>query len=105
MTPSIEEARKLCEDGALQWTNHAFVRLMQRNISTRDVEYAIMNGEIIEAYPDDYPYPSGLVLCAEVFGKPLHVVCGFAPDRLWIITAYRPDLSEWETDYRTRKGN
>ena len=104
MTPSIEEARKFCESGALQWTNHVFVRLMQRNISTNDVEYAIMNGEIIETYPYDYPYPSCLVLCVEVRGEPLHVVCGFAPDRLWIITAYRPDLSEWEYDYKTRRG-
>lgn len=78
---------------------------MQRNISKKDVEYAIMTGEIIEVYPEDYPYPSCLVLCTEVSGAPLHVVCGFAPDRLWIITAYRPDLAEWETDYRTRKEN
>lgn len=105
MEPSIEKARKFCESGALQWTNHVFVRLMQRNISTNDVEYAIMNGEIIEVYPEDYPYPSSLVLCMEIGGAPLHVVCGFAPDRLWIITAYRPDLTEWETDYRTRKEN
>ena len=105
MTPSIEEARKFCESGALKWTNHVFVLLMQRNISTNDVEYAIMNGEIIETYPYDYPYPSCLVLCVEVRGEPLHVVCGFAPDRLWIITAYRPDLSEWESDYKTRRGH
>ena len=105
MTHSIEEARKFCKEGALQLTNHVFVRLMQRNISTNEVEYAIMNGEIIESYPEDYPYPSCLVLCLEVHGKPLHVVCGFAPEKLWIITAYRPDAMEWEADYKTRKEN
>ena len=54
---------------------------------------------IIEDYPDDHPYPNCLLLGA----GPLHVVCGMAEDRLFIITAYRPDPSEWGPDYKTRK--
>ncbi len=100
---NIEEMRRLCRAGATQWTNHVMMRLIQRSISTSDVEYAILNGEIIEEYPDDTPYPSGLVLGIIQRG-PLHVVCGVAPERLWIITAYWPDLSEWEPDFKHRKG-
>lgn len=104
MNISIEKARSFCKAGALQWTDHVFLRLIQRHIKTSDVEYTIMNGEIIEEYPTDYPHPSCLIFSTLKDGCPLHVVCGFAPDRLWLITAYYPDLIIWEPDYKTRKG-
>lgn len=88
----------------MQWTYHVMTRLIQRGISTDDVEYAIMNGEIIEKYPEDTPYPSCLVLGILTQGRPLHVVCGVAPDKLWFITAYYPNLDEWEPDFKRRKG-
>lgn len=47
---------------------HAAKRMDERGISVKDVEYTIINGKIIEDYPDDLPYPSCLVLCAEVDG-------------------------------------
>ena len=59
------------------------------------------SGGIIEEYPQDYPYPSCLLL--HVLEKPLHVVCGAGDGQLWIITVYRPDPSQWETDFATRK--
>ncbi|MCL2366577.1 MAG: DUF4258 domain-containing protein [Oscillospiraceae bacterium] len=66
--------------------------------------HAITNGEIIEQYRDDYPYPSCLILGATVSNKQhLHVVCGVSNGRLWIITTYYPDLGKWEADYKTRK--
>ncbi|MCL2810105.1 MAG: DUF4258 domain-containing protein [Treponema sp.] len=41
----------------LRWTNHILVRLLQRNIRIDDVKAALMNCEIIEQYPNDYPFP------------------------------------------------
>jgi len=35
--------------------------MFQRDISECEVEYVILNGEIIEEYLDDKPYPSYLV--------------------------------------------
>ena len=55
---NIEEIQDLCRNNELRWTNHIFVRLIQRNISMADVKQAIMTGEIIEVYPDDYPDPT-----------------------------------------------
>lgn len=61
-----------------------------------------MNGEIIENYPEDYPFPSALVLeCKN--GKPMHIVAGIGKNKLWIITAYYPDEKHWSSDYKTRK--
>lgn len=96
--------QKLCSEHKLRWTDHIFKRLVQRNISMDDVQKVILNGEIIENYPDDYPYPSCLILGFMHNNNALHVVC--APDEesevLWLITAYFPD-SRWESDFKTRK--
>ena len=63
-----------------------------------EVMRAIMTGEVIEDYPDDYPYPSALIS-----GNGLHVVAGVGDGRLWLITSYRPDPEQWEDDLKTRK--
>ena len=78
-------------------------RLLQRGISLDDVTDAIKNGEIIEDYPDDYPYPSCLILGRDKNAQALHVVCGFTENELWLITAYRPSEEIWENDLKTRK--
>jgi hypothetical protein len=67
------------------------------------VENALMNGEIIEQYPTDYPFPSCLVLGYTKAGKPLHVVCGSSGVELWLITAYFPSPSEWTEDFKQRR--
>ncbi|WP_026767768.1 DUF4258 domain-containing protein [Selenomonas ruminantium] len=91
--------KKLCKEDNISWTNHVLQRLIQRGIHTSDVVEAIMTGEIIEDYPDDYPYPSCLVLGS----NKLHVVCGVGEGRLWIITAYSPTPDKWESDLKTRR--
>ena len=90
--------KALCRQGKIEWTEHAASRILQRGITRQEVKEAIMTGEIIEDYPDDYPYPSNLIL-----GKSLHVVCGIGEGRVWIITAYRPSMDKWEKDLKTRK--
>ncbi len=84
------------------WTNHVLIRLIQRNILQSDVEYAIMNGKIIEQYPDDYPNSSCLILGFTTKEKILHVVCGINEGNVWIITAYEPDSSKWNEDFSKR---
>ncbi|MCL2421551.1 MAG: DUF4258 domain-containing protein [Defluviitaleaceae bacterium] len=101
----IAEIKNLCNNGALRWTNHVMVRLTQRRITTDDVVYALQNGEIIEKYPTDYPYPSCLVLGVALDKRKIHVVCGFGKKELWLITAYYPNPDEWTEDFKTRKEN
>ena len=78
-------------------------RLLQRRIFLEDVTHAIKCGEIIEDYPDDYPYPSCLIFGRDRNNQALHVVCGESENELWLITAYRPSLEFWEEDLKTRK--
>jgi len=100
---SIEIIKKLVKDGKIRWTNHVMVRLLQRNITQEDIEQAILNGEVIEIYENDYPYPSCLVYGVNLKNEILHIVCGFNNAEIWIITAYYPDDIKWKSDKKTRR--
>lgn len=99
------ELRKLCIPKNIRITLHAAKRLEQRRIFLKDVIACIMNGEIIEQYPDDYPYPSCLILGMSIEDKYLHVVIGNHESDLFLITAYFPSFDKWESDFKTRKEN
>ena len=99
----ITDLQKLCENGSIRWTGHILKRLMQRGIFQASVVQAIRSGEIIEQYPNDYPYPSCLLLGTTAAGEALHIVCGIGEGEVWLITAYHPDPDEWESDLKTRR--
>ena len=77
-------------------------KIEKRDIKLSDIKQCIKNGEVIEDYPDDYPYPSSLLL-GYTDNKPLHIVVGIGNELLWLITAYYPDNEKWEDDNKTRK--
>ncbi len=99
-----ESFSTIIQKGAIEWNRHALERMMERGISRRDVMDVLLDGEIIEHYPSDYPFPSVLM-----FGKPdmtpLHVVVACDNDRetLYIITAYYPDDVHFLGDHKTRR--
>lgn len=92
------------KNGRIEWQKHALEQMLERGISRETVKEVLRNGEIIENYPDDKPYPSGLFL-GWIKGEPLHVVAAFDSLTGWcfIITAYKPDLEHFESDYKTRR--
>lgn len=73
-------------------------------IFEHEVHEAIQKGEVIEAYPEDKPYPSVLIFGITATGRPLHVVCAYGEtDKLAIVvTVYHPNEELW-TDFRRRK--
>lgn len=101
---TMTDIRRLAQsDDKVIVSGHAAQRLRSRSIRYADVIAALTGGEIIEQYPEDYPYPSCLVLGAAVNGRYLHVVCGSDGEYLWIITAYYPSEDKWSDDFRTRR--
>jgi len=84
------------------YREHAIQRMFERDILESDIEDTINNGEIIEEYCDDKPYPSFLSL--RFCDKPLHVV--FAKNQkentIIVITTYYPNKEKWSNDYKTR---
>lgn len=99
----IDELKKLCSDDKIKWTLHALKRLRERKIPVHAAVEAILCGEAINQYHDDKPFPSYLIFNGND-NEPLHVVVSTDGDAVYIITAYVPDLDEWEADYKTRKG-
>ena len=99
----IEEIRALCSDETIEVTSHMLQRLQKRNIAYSEVKQALWNGVIIEDYPEDYPYPSCLVLGITTNSRIIHIVVGIGGDKLWLITAYEPDSDKWSEDFKVRK--
>jgi len=99
----IEDLHKLCSNKKVKWTTHIVKRLQERGIEPSDVKNCIFNGEIIEQYPEDYPFPSCLVYGTALSGKLIHTVAGMGDGYLWVITAYFPTTEKWNDDLKTRK--
>ena len=99
---NIEYIRKLYGSGGVIWTDHIQKRLEKRNINIADIEKVLMYGEIIEKYPEDYPYPSCLILGFNVNNNYIHVVCGINNIELHLITAYYPNPDKWSEDFKVR---
>ena len=82
---------------------HALERMFQRKIQSSEVRAVLENGETIEDYPMNTPYPSRLIL-GWSSNRPIHVVADYAAEAYeWIvITVYLPDPTLWSDGYRWR---
>lgn len=71
---------------------HAVRRMFERGICEEDASEVTREGEVIEDYPEDTPYPSCLML-AWVGNRPLHVVAAHnsESEELYVVTVYEPD--------------
>ena len=97
----IRPIQEQVSKGAYQWRRHAIQRSIERSITEEEVVEILLNGEIIEEYPEDKYGPSCLILGRTQSGRPLHIQCSLPPT-IWIITLYEPDPQEW-IDWRSRK--
>ena len=99
----ILKIKELCRSEAIEFSRHVTDRMFQRKVTADEVIEAILNGQIIEEYPDDYPYPSCLILGITIKKRPLHIVVGITDTKLWIITVYEPSHDKWTNDFTKRK--
>jgi len=84
-----------------RFTLHALERMIERKIQPVAIKEAILNGEIIEFYPEDKYGPSCLIMGSsglDIF----HVHCSLNP--VWIITAYNPAFysEKWDKSFKKR---
>ena len=100
---NIDDLKKLNSAEHYAVTEHAKLRLSERGIKLKDVINCVENGEILEQYETDKPLPSGLVLGLSIENKYLHAVVSHDDEFIYLITAYYPDLTKWNSDYKTRR--
>jgi hypothetical protein len=83
---------------------HARQSMFTRSISDECVEQVLHSGEVIEDYPNAFPFPAKL-LFGRCHRRPIHVVAAENKNRqqVIIITAYEPTLDKWEADMKTRR--
>jgi hypothetical protein len=100
-----EIIRNFAEKDRIAFKKHCVLRMNERKIRADEIRNTLTNGEIIEAYPDDRPLQSYLVLGTTEKERPIHaVVAADMADRmLWVITVYIPDPDEWDSEFRRRK--
>lgn len=90
--------------GRILWSYHVNMRLAGRFIRRASVLEALGSPEVVEAYPDDKYLPSYLVL-GSADDESFHVLVAVdvEGDNIRIVTAYRPDAGEWQSDLKTRR--
>jgi hypothetical protein len=94
----MDEIHSLISDETIILTNHLLTRMRQRGITYEALKLTLQNGEIIEQYENDFPFPS----CLINFDN-LHIVCSISERILYIITAYHPSSEKWENNGKTRR--
>lgn len=100
----ISDVRKYNNEPHYFITEHARLRMFERNIKVDDIISVIGNGKIIKQYEDDKPFPSCLISGKDSLGNAVHVVISINEENINIITAYRPDPEIWNTDFTEKKG-
>ena len=77
--------------------------MVEEELTPEAVAAPLTTGDVIEAYPDDTPYPNRLVLGWGA-GRPVHMVVADGPDTITVVvTAYRPKPTRWDPMFRTRR--
>ena len=100
---NIQPIQQLCKERKIRWSLHSSEKMMERGISRSDVLNCIEHGEIIKDYPNDTPNPSYLIFGQDMQDNIIHTVVGYTEEMLFIITAYYPSTSIFESDLKTRK--
>lgn len=99
----IEQLRTKIASNRFEFSKHALDQSILREITLQELHEAILDGEVIEDYPEDKYGPSCLVFGRTKSDRPLHVQCSH-PSReiIKIITLYQPDPEQW-IDYKVRR--
>lgn len=86
-------------------TDHADEEAQVDKLSFGEILFSVIQGEIIEDYPKDKPYPSCLIFGQNFRGEPIHSVWAYNEENKWsvLITVYRPDPNKWMNWQKRRK--
>jgi|GEM_PF-2331800 len=101
---TLSRVRDLLDRGEIELDlslPHALTEARKDGLTTDDLAAAVMVGEVVE----DYGERVLLLHFVTDYRIPFHVVLEYVPgeDVATVVTAYIPDRSLWEADWKTRK--
>ena len=107
MTEWLSRVRDCFQSERILYSRHARSEMANEEfgeVREHEVSETVLNGKVIEEYPEDRPYPSRLIYGATATGRPLHVLCAHdVEDNLVIIvTVYHPDPAKWIENERRK---
>lgn len=89
--------------GEFDYSQHAFRRAVERNISEQEIREAGAKAVIVEDYPEDKYGPTWLVLGFTRSGRPLHLQVSIVDSpQIRIVTLYEPSEDAWDDHARRR---
>ena len=100
----IEDIVDAIRSNRIRITDHADEEAQADKLTFDEIYLSVFQGEIIERYSDDRPYPSCLIYGSNFTHDPVHSVWAYNKDNQWavLITVYKPDPLRW-VNWRTRK--
>lgn len=93
----VADIIKAIQANRVNITQHARKEAKEDSLLLDEIFYSTQNGEVIEDYPTDTPYPSCLIYGQNQASDPVHSVWAYAADSqiAVLITVYRPDPNRW----------
>lgn len=106
MSETFKKIIELIEKGEVIISNHGYDELAEEGLMVKEIIASVIDGKVVEDYPEYPKGPCVLVLQKDREGNPIHVVWGIpknASSPAVLVTAYKPDLSIWTDDFMGRR--
>ncbi len=101
----FDKIRTLVEAGEVRISAHGHEELLNDDIFVKDI-ICFKGVSVIQEYPEYKRGACVLVLQRDRKDQPVHVVWGIPAEKespAVLVTAYRPDLEQWEPGFLKRK--
>jgi len=98
----VELIKQKISDGEYVYSMHAEIERKAEDLTFHQIEYALLNCEILEYYPDTGRGESCLIL-GFADNIPIHAVCGWRGAQIAIITVYIPKPPKFIDPWTRRK--
>ncbi|MBK7894195.1 MAG: DUF4258 domain-containing protein [Anaerolineaceae bacterium] len=85
----IDEIKQLIRQDDYLYSLHADIERKADNLTLMQIEEALLNGEILETYPNTGRGESCLIVGFSA-DLPIHVVCGWRGEKIVLVTVYIP---------------
>jgi|APSaa5957512622_1039677.scaffolds.fasta_scaffold165835_1 hypothetical protein len=101
----IQNIIKAIQSGSVRISDHARDEAREDSLLLKDIFFSVCNGEIIENYSTDKPYPSCLICGFTETQRPVHSVWAYNKEKqkAILITVYAPDPERWIAFKKRRK--